>query len=803
MRERTSDEPRVLLVEDDGITAWYLRSCLQSAGYPPPIIVATAEDALRLAAAKPPDLVVMDVILRGAMDGVEVADQIRRSTGTPVVFVTARGDEATRERAMAVGASGYLVKPVLERELTATVERALDRAKANGHGWPEAGARVRAEADLDRQERPHSGMDIQVGAQGGIGIRVRRQGGQEPQDGKQERPGVQVGGHAGLASEMGGHAGLASEMGGHAGPPLPAASATSQQALAWQLADRWGDSGAYEELRALADELHRQNDELARTRWRVEAERQRYQLLFELAPDGYVVTDATGVIQEANRSAGQLLGVEPAHLAGKPLSIFVPYGGHDGLYRELGYLERDHERRQWQATLRPRGRQPFDAALTILPVRNPNGGAMSLHWMIRDISAQTAAEQALRRTRDSLEARVRERTAELVRLNAALESEIAERKRTEDSLRESRQLLQSIADAAPNMLYAYDLDRGALTYANSSTEAFLGGSPGVAGFVALERGLDLVHPEDQERILQHREQLLAAADGEVVESTLRFRYGDGDWRWIRLCDVVAARDACGAPTRCVGAAEDVTEQRAAQAALVRAERLADTGRLAASFAHEINNPLQGVLGCLGLVEEALAEERDARRYLDVAQREVRRAVRVVGQLRDLGRQARTTMERVPTDLGGIISQVLAVTEKRCDDQGVCVTWEPSDVAPHVEVDPDAMQQVFLNLVLNALDAMPDGGALRIAAQATDNPEGACVSLADDGPGIDPDLLPRLFESFATTKPEGLGLGLYISRNIVEQHGGRIEVETQPGRGTTFSVWLPMRAVHQSAPQRKR
>ena len=101
-----------------------------------------------------------------------------------------------------------------------------------------------------------------------------------------------------------------------------------------------------------------------------------------------------------------------------------------------------------------------------------------------------------------------------------------------------------------------------------------------------------------------------------------------------------------------------------------------------------------------------------------------------------------------------------------------------------------MQQVFLNLMLNAVDAMPDGGRLQVSTSRTDQPDGVRISFTDSGVGIAPDVLPRIFDVFYSTKPDGLGLGLSISRDIVEQHGGRIEADSFLGEGTTFTVWLP-------------
>jgi signal transduction histidine kinase len=119
-----------------------------------------------------------------------------------------------------------------------------------------------------------------------------------------------------------------------------------------------------------------------------------------------------------------------------------------------------------------------------------------------------------------------------------------------------------------------------------------------------------------------------------------------------------------------------------------------------------------------------------------------------------------------------------------------VVRDVTEDLPWLVLAPDRIKQAFLNLVLNAIEAMPDGGQLRVSTNRTDDPAGVNVSFADTGPGIAPDALPRIFDPFYTTKPEGLGLGLYITRNVVEEHRGRVEVESLLGEGATFTVWLP-------------
>jgi PAS domain S-box-containing protein len=233
------------------------------------------------------------------------------------------------------------------------------------------------------------------------------------------------------------------------------------------------------------------------------------------------------------------------------------------------------------------------------------------------------------------------------------------------------------------------------------------------------------------------------------------------------------------------------ERRVAErtTALLQAEKLTIVGKLAASLAHEINNPLQAVIGCLGLAEETVAGGEDPGRYLEVALDELRRVARIVRQLRDLQRSS-AIEEREPTDVNALLGRVGTLSRKQCEDQGVEVVWDTAVDLPMLTLAPDRIQQVFLNLVLNALDAMPQGGRLEVRTTRTSQPPGVSVSLADSGVGIPPEVLARIFEPFYSTKRDGLGLGLFISHEIVERHGGHVDVESRVGEGTTFKVWLP-------------
>ena len=301
--------------------------------------------------------------------------------------------------------------------------------------------------------------------------------------------------------------------------------------------------------------------------------------------------------------------------------------------------------------------------------------------------------------------------------------------------------------------------------------------------------MEITHPDDAAADTKLYGELMAGKrDDDKYKVKRRYVRKDGQLRWCNLT-VSLVQKARGRSQYAIVMVEDITEQKQIQQALIQSEKLAVTGRLAASLAHEINNPLQSVIGCLGLAEESLAEGEDAGEFLQIATEELERAAGIVTQLRDLNRPSKPE-ERKPTDVNALLEQVLMLTKKQCQKYQVEVNWEVADDLPPLMLVPDRMQQVLLNLVLNAVEAMPEGGRLQVGTSHTSDPSGVYISFADSGRGIAPNTISRVFDPFYTTKPEGLGLGLYITRNIVEEHGGHVEAESQVGEGATFKVWLP-------------
>jgi two-component system NtrC family sensor kinase len=241
------------------------------------------------------------------------------------------------------------------------------------------------------------------------------------------------------------------------------------------------------------------------------------------------------------------------------------------------------------------------------------------------------------------------------------------------------------------------------------------------------------------------------------------------------------------------------ERKQAEAQLIHSEKMTALGRLTASIAHEINNPLQAVQGCLTLTEEELAGERrqeKVTRYLGIVGSEIQRIAAIVQRMRDFYRPAQEGM--IATDLNGVLESVLQLVNKQLQHRGVTVERALGDELPQIQANPDHLKQVFLNLVLNAVDAMPQGGTLHISTtldqiqrEGGQPQPAAYIDLRDNGVGMSAETLSRLFEPFFTTKVEGTGLGLSISYGIIESHNGQITVESQLGTGTTVKILLPV------------
>ncbi len=293
----------------------------------------------------------------------------------------------------------------------------------------------------------------------------------------------------------------------------------------------------------------------------------------------------------------------------------------------------------------------------------------------------------------------------------------------------------------------------------------------------------------------HTWPLLRALRGEVVVGD-EMQFVRGDERRVMRASAAPVRDAGGRIIAAVTTFFDITEMRRTEEAMRASEKLAATGRLAASIAHEINNPLESVTNLLYLLEHDRELHQQARQYAALAQQELGRVAHIARQT--LGFYRDTAMP-VPLSLSELLENVLELYERRLRSKGIEVTrqYEATD---EVQGFPGELRQVFSNLMINAIESVGPGGTIRLhifTAPDWSHPSerGVHVVIADNGPGIATESRARIFEPFFTTKGErGTGLGLWVSRGIVQKHGGHIRFRssTRPEQGgTVFSVFLPI------------
>jgi signal transduction histidine kinase/DNA-binding response OmpR family regulator len=223
-----------------------------------------------------------------------------------------------------------------------------------------------------------------------------------------------------------------------------------------------------------------------------------------------------------------------------------------------------------------------------------------------------------------------------------------------------------------------------------------------------------------------------------------------------------------------------------QRALIQAEKLATAGRLTASIAHEINNPLQAVQNCLHLAGRRALSDDQRQYYLHMAQSEMERLMNTVQRMLDFYRPG--AVDRKPEDINELVKRVISLMERQFHEHRVTPHIKFSRRLPQVLVVGDQIQQVFLNLILNAIEAMPGGGELFVEVQTTKKE--VEVIIEDTGPGIPAGERQRIFEPFVSSKEEGMGLGLAVSYGIISAHGGSLELAPGRGRGACFRVSLP-------------
>jgi PAS domain S-box-containing protein len=409
-----------------------------------------------------------------------------------------------------------------------------------------------------------------------------------------------------------------------------------------------------------------------------------------------------------------------------------------------------------------------------------------------EIGERERAQAALRNANAELEQRVAARTAEL-------EAEVAQRRRTEETLRASEQRWRSMFEASAVGIALTDENRRFV----AANEAF----QKMIGYTAEELShlgpVEITYEDDREATREMLDDMLSGrrADYHVEK---RYRRKDGTVIWVRVSTARAPEPGSslhGIPT----ITEDITERKRAEDelleardALLRVTRLSTMGELSASIAHEVNQPLSAIvangIACQRLLAAATPDLEEAKEAVGDIISDGRRASAVLARVRQLAKKS--VAERVSVDINSAISEVLSLTRQELQRSGITTRAELDPNLPSVMADRVQVQQVVLNLVMNGIEAMRPvidrSRVLRVKSAAAP-PADVAVTVEDTGSGFgdnDPD---HIFETFFTTKEDGMGMGLSISRSIVQAHGGRLWASAGAPVGAIFGFTLPARA----------
>ena len=240
---------------------------------------------------------------------------------------------------------------------------------------------------------------------------------------------------------------------------------------------------------------------------------------------------------------------------------------------------------------------------------------------------------------------------------------------------------------------------------------------------------------------------------------------------------------------------DITHEIKIEKAHMQQEKLISIGRLSAGIAHEINNPLTTIMTSSMMLQEELEPEDEMYNELEIIAKEAQRCRKIVQSLLDFARQTKP-MKKLD-DVNTIVRESIYLTKKQAEFKDIYVYSELGDDLPQLHIDKEQFQQVMINLMLNAVEATEPGGSITFITKCDPAAEAIYISISDTGSGIAKENQEKIFDPFFTTREDGTGLGLSITHSIVEQHGGRIEINSAPGKGTRFDIILPIGGTSQN------
>ena len=477
-----------------------------------------------------------------------------------------------------------------------------------------------------------------------------------------------------------------------------------------------------------------------------EIAQRRLAAIIESSEDAIASKDLNGIITSWNKSAERLFGYTAEEIIGQPVTLIIPQELHGDEPMILGKIRAGERIEHFQTVRVHKSGRLVDVSLTVSPIKDEKGNVVGAAKIVRDITQQKKHEEAALR-------------------------------------------LAAIVESSDDAIASKDLN-GIITSWNRSAEKLFGYT---AEEMIGKPVLVIIPPE-----LHHDEHMILSKirRGEKIEHFETIRVRKSGERIEVSLTISPVKDANG---KVIGAAKivrNITESKKIDRALHTTEKLAAAGRMAATVAHEINNPLEAVTNLVYLARRDLSNKNDrVAGYLELASRELDRVAHITRQTLGFYRD---TSSPVRFNVAETVDDLLLLYEKRFESRRIKVL-KRYDKEIEITALAGEIRQAFSNLVTNAIDAMPEGGTLVVkVAKACDwsgtHLRGVRITVLDTGGGIEAKNKQKVFQPFFTTKTDvGTGLGLWITRGIVEKHRGTIRMKSRTGEdrhGTVFSIFLP-------------
>jgi PAS domain S-box-containing protein len=364
--------------------------------------------------------------------------------------------------------------------------------------------------------------------------------------------------------------------------------------------------------------------------------------------------------------------------------------------------------------------------------------------------------------------------------------DVTEKRALEHQLRRQEEFQRHLLESFPDLILVLDL-KGQYTFVSARIGELLGYGPADL----MGKSVDDLENTSAELATLYR--TVATGQSSLTSCEYGSRHRDGSWRTM-LGVASPLLDAEGKPAGVIISVRDVTTEKKLEQQIIQSERLAAMGQMIGGFAHELNNPLTSILGMAELLQEGETTEA-SRKQISILHKEARRAAEIVQNLQYFARPPAPGRSQV--NLNELVQRTVQMQAYPLRKSNVTVDFTPEPAIPAIVADPNQLMQVFLNLLLNAEQAIReirDKGTIRVRIGR--DPDSVWIVFQDDGPGIAPENLPHIFDPFFTTKRpgRGTGLGLSICKTVLREHGGNIDVASAPGGGAVFTITLPVTAA---------